>query len=231
MPDARPPDRRILDAAYHLLSTGGRDAVTTRAVSAQANVQPQTIYRHFGDMAGLLDAVAARGFAEFVSAKPPPDPAADPVEQLRAGWDTHIAFAASRPAVYALMYAEPRAETSDGARRVYQMLRSLVADVAAAGRLAIPVDTAATMVYAAGIGVALAQLTGIGGDVPDESVSSGTREAILDAILRAPVRGRGGDDLAWHATSMRALIAQQASPFSDAETGLLDEWLSRLEEP
>ena len=54
-PDAR---ARILRAATELLATGGRDAVTTRAVSAAAGVQPPTIYRHFGDMQGLFEAVA-----------------------------------------------------------------------------------------------------------------------------------------------------------------------------
>ena len=53
--------QRIVDAAAHLLQTQGRDAVTTRAVSAAAGVQPPTIYRLFTDMSGLLEAVAADG--------------------------------------------------------------------------------------------------------------------------------------------------------------------------
>ena len=51
--DSRPDARtRILRAATELLATGGRSAVTTRAVSAAARVQPPTIYRHFGAMRG-----------------------------------------------------------------------------------------------------------------------------------------------------------------------------------
>ena len=41
-----------------LLNDGGREAVSTRAVAAAAGVQPPTIYRQYGDMQGLLSAVA-----------------------------------------------------------------------------------------------------------------------------------------------------------------------------
>jgi len=50
--------QRIVRAAAELLTKGGLDAVSTRAVSAAAGVQPPAIYRRFGDMQGLLDAAA-----------------------------------------------------------------------------------------------------------------------------------------------------------------------------
>src|SRR4051794_36006940 len=53
------PRDRILQAAARLLAEGGREAVSTRAVSRAAGVQAPTIYRQFGDMQGLLDAVAS----------------------------------------------------------------------------------------------------------------------------------------------------------------------------
>ncbi|MGC5311828.1 helix-turn-helix domain-containing protein [Micromonospora zamorensis] len=39
---------RIVEAAGRLLAESGRDAVTTRVVSAAAGVQPPAIYRLFG---------------------------------------------------------------------------------------------------------------------------------------------------------------------------------------
>jgi AcrR family transcriptional regulator len=57
---------RILAAAAALIADGGRDALTTRAVSAAAGVQAPTIYRLFGDKSGLLDAVAELGFAAYL---------------------------------------------------------------------------------------------------------------------------------------------------------------------
>jgi AcrR family transcriptional regulator len=55
-----------VSAGVQLLATGGRNAVTTRAVSATAGVQPPTIYRQFGDMQGLLGVVARETLAVHV---------------------------------------------------------------------------------------------------------------------------------------------------------------------
>src|SRR5437764_7635674 len=83
---------RILRAATELLAGGGRNAVTTRAVSAAAGVQAPTIYRQFGDMQGLLDVVARETLAVHVDEQATRPPTNDPVEDLRRGWDLHIAF-------------------------------------------------------------------------------------------------------------------------------------------
>ena len=99
---------RILQAAATLLDAGGRAALTTRAVSAAAGVQPPTIYRQFGDMQGLLEAVASDGFARYLRTKAARENTTDPVADLRAGWDAHIGFGLANPALYALMYGDPR---------------------------------------------------------------------------------------------------------------------------
>lgn len=91
-----------------LLESGGRDAVTTRAVADAAGLQPPAIYRLFGDKDGLLDAVAESGFTRFLAAKQQADPAPhDPVGELCNGWDTVVGFGLANPALYALMYGEP----------------------------------------------------------------------------------------------------------------------------
>src|ERR1700756_1528684 len=105
-PDARD---RIVRAASPLLATGGRAAVTTRAVSAAAGVQPPTIYRHFGDMQGLFDAVARDTLAAYAQEKAARPPTSDPVEDLRRGWDLHIAFGLANPDAFALLFSAPSA--------------------------------------------------------------------------------------------------------------------------
>ena len=60
---------KIVEAAAALLNEGGREAISTRAVSAAAGVQAPTIYRIFGDKQGLLDAVASHGFVSYLSGK------------------------------------------------------------------------------------------------------------------------------------------------------------------
>src|ERR1700745_1854668 len=96
---------RIVRAATELLATGGRAAVTTRAVSAAAGVQPPTIYRHFGDMQGLFDAVARDTFAVYAREKAARPPSEDPLEDLRRGAYLHIAFGLANPDVFALLYS------------------------------------------------------------------------------------------------------------------------------
>jgi len=88
---------RIVETAAELLARGGREAVTTRAVATAAGVQPPTIYRLFGDKVGLLDAVTEHGFRAYLADKGVAS--ADPVADLRSGWDLHVGFGLANPAV------------------------------------------------------------------------------------------------------------------------------------
>lgn len=224
------PRERILDAAARLLRAGGRDAVTTRAVSAEAQVQPQTIYRQFGDMPGLLDTVAARGFAQFLDAKTSHESDPDPVEQLRQGWDLHMEFAVNDPAIYTLMYGERRSHTpSSGARQVYDVLHGIVSKAAAAGRLAVPVDAATAMIYATGIGVALTLIADHhSGAVSPELLSHNTRDAVLGSLT---VDGDSDADrtpaanATHHAVALQSLVPAYSHRFTPAEQALLSQWL------
>src|SRR5690606_24577218 len=104
--DARPTRERIVEAAVELLIEGGREAVSTRAVSAAAGVQAPTIYRLFGDKQGLLDAVGDHGIAEYLHSKTTREREPDPVDDLRRGWDLHVDFGLEHPALYALVFGE-----------------------------------------------------------------------------------------------------------------------------
>src|SRR3989337_478460 len=98
----------IIDAASRLLREDGAAAVTTRAVAAAAGVQAPAIYRLFGDKDGLLDAIAEHVFTSYVATKAAQvaGSPADPLAELRAGWDTHIGFGLANPALMSLL-AEP----------------------------------------------------------------------------------------------------------------------------
>ncbi|MBM0240330.1 TetR/AcrR family transcriptional regulator [Micromonospora sp. ATA32] len=137
--DSAPRDR-IVRAAAELLTRGGRDAVSTRAVSRAAGVQAPTIYRQFGDLRGLLDA-ASYGFAAYLHAKAAREPAPDPVDDLRHGWDMQVEFGVANPAFHTLMYGAPHPGVRPTAARVAaDILRQLVCRVAEAGRLRVGVD-------------------------------------------------------------------------------------------
>ena len=57
----------VVRAATDLLENKGVQAVTIRAVAAQAHVSPASIYNHFGDKQGILDAIAEQHFSIMVS--------------------------------------------------------------------------------------------------------------------------------------------------------------------
>ncbi|TDC83795.1 TetR/AcrR family transcriptional regulator [Micromonospora sp. KC606] len=218
---------RIVRAAAALLADGGREAVTTRAVSRAAGVQAPTIYRQFGDMRGLLDAAASYGFAAFLHAQAAPEPAADPVDDLRRGWDLHVRFGVTNPAFHTLMYGEPRpGQRPTAARVAADIFRQLVVRVAEAGRLRVNVDPAAEMMHAASCGVTLTLIQG-----GDPALSTATREAMVAAVCADSPAARAvrpPDRPLRYAVALRAALPEVADDLTDAERALLGEWLDRI---
>src|ERR1700734_3528683 len=93
---------QLVDVAAELLASASPDAVTTRSVALAAGVQAPTIYRLFGDKSGLLDAVVEHGYASSMARKLR-DADADPVQDLRAGWELHVGFGLANPELFRLM--------------------------------------------------------------------------------------------------------------------------------
>ncbi|WP_211262208.1 TetR/AcrR family transcriptional regulator [Nitriliruptor alkaliphilus] len=86
--DAARNRRRILAAARALLARSGTAGLTMDAVAREAEVGVGTVYRRFGDLAGLAWALADEGEAAFqtafLSGPPPLGPGAPPAERIRA---------------------------------------------------------------------------------------------------------------------------------------------------
>lgn len=218
--------RRIVTSAIDLLNSGGRDAVTTRAVAHAAGVQVPTIYRLFGDKHGLLEAVAEYGFTAYLTEKTIRKSGGDPIEDLRTGWDLHVAFGLSHPAIYLLMYAEPRpGAKSPAADASHRLLKEHIRRVAAAGRLRFSEERAADLFHASGCGTVLTLLAHAESH-RDMSLSEIAREAAIAAITTdAPAFEKSGAGAA--AVALRAFLPDVQS-LSDGERSLLTEWLNRL---
>ena len=239
--DSRPDARaRISRAATELLASGGRNAVTTRAVSAAAGVQPPTIYRHFGDMQGLLDVVARETLAVHVreqATRALTNDPANPVEDLRRGWDLHIAFGLAHPDAFALLYSAPSVAASRSAiHEGVAVLEELVARIAEAGRLRVGVAHATDLIHAAGTGVTIT-LAATPPEERDPRLSETMREAILTAttvpaaaetLSEGPGAAPAAERVAVHAIALRALLTGASGVLSPAERQLLSDWLDRL---
>ncbi|MEE1939900.1 TetR/AcrR family transcriptional regulator [Streptomyces sp. TRM 70361] len=234
-----PTGERIVRAAVSLLEEGGREAVSTRAVSAAAGVQPPAIYRLFGDMRGLLDAVAEYGMADYLRVKTTRERLPDPVDDLRRGWDLHIDFGLAHPALYTLMYGDPRpGERSPAARKADAVLLGLVERVAEAGRLRLGVERAAHMIHSASCGVTLTLLSAAP-EERDPDLPRLTREAVLAAVTTdgggasgtgtrpGPGDGAGGTSPVSHAVALRTAVSR-LDVLSPGEAALFAELLDRI---
>lgn len=220
---------RILEAARQLIETEGKGAATTRAVAAAASVQAPTIYRLFGDKVGLLDATAEYALAKYVAAKGKKPPHADPVEDLRAGWNEHVAFSLSQPALFALMSGDQRSETSPAAKAGTEVLRKKMRRLAEKGLLCISEERAVELMQAVGVGV-IKRLLEQPENERDLGLSELARDVVIDALVgkkSAPVTG-----------AVRAAIALRASlgdadanTLSNGERMLLNELLERIATP
>lgn len=217
----------ILEAAAELLATSPTGDISTRAVCERAGVGAPTLYRHFGDKEGLLSAVVDHGFEQYLARKRAARPSDDPVADLRAGWDSHVAFALEHPSYYRLMYSPAVSTPPAAAAEAHRMLEAVLERCAAAGRLRVPPDVAARMVMSANVGVALMLVTR--GEVYQLADSARVRDAIHAAIL-VP-QGKEPKDAGAGALANRlaALVRRSTSDeLSTAETALLLEWLHRI---
>ncbi|MFJ9030454.1 TetR/AcrR family transcriptional regulator [Streptomyces sp. NPDC102274] len=221
---------RVLGAAADLLTSEGRAAVSTRAVSAAAGIQPPTLYRLFGDKEGLLNALAAYGFRQYLIEKRALEETDDPITDLRRSWNLHVEFGLSRPGFYVLMFGEGRYRGDVPAGLETQaILRRNLARVAVAGRLRMSVERATRLMHASGLGAVLS-LIATPSPERDLDLSTVAREHVLRAISTVGQCEREAvTDIAGRAVALReALRDGDTTAVTRAERALLSDWLDRI---
>jgi AcrR family transcriptional regulator len=223
----------MLEAAEALLDASRDRDIATRAVCEAVGVGAPVLYRLFGDKNGLLSAVVDHGFDRYLSTKRAAAPSADPVVDLRSGWDTHVAFALAHPAVYRLMYSPSFAAVPAAAGEALGLLRAVLVRCAAAGRLRVDPDAAAQAIMSANVGVALALVTQPQ-TYTDPGLSARVRDAVHAQVVADVPRAEAARpvpvaDVAPAALQLSALL-EQAPPaaLTGAETALLRQWLAAV---
>lgn len=170
-------DTAILDAASVLLEAHGPAGLTTRAVCDAAGIKAPTLYHHFGDKDGLERALLRRGLDAFMRRKRMLPASADPLDQLREGWDVAVEFALKHPALYALLVHHARAQpelTADA----YALMQARVQRLVDMGRLHGPVEASARVIWAASQGV----LSLVAQGRPRKEVEA-VSDVLFDAVL------------------------------------------------
>ena len=150
--------RRLITAtARTLAESEGWDAVTTRRLSAEIEYSQPVLYKHFGSMEDIVDAVALEGFGELAetlraarTSSTAPD---DEVGRVAAAFSS---FAAKNTALYEAMFTRTTrlhfaaADTPAPLTEAFGELRAATATIAA-GR---DVDTLTEVLWAALHGLA-----------------------------------------------------------------------------
>ena len=220
---------KVLGAAAELLSSGGVEAVSTRAVAAAAGVQPPVIYRQFGDKQGLLDAVAGYVLQSYLQKKRRAALTDDPVQDFRESWDRHVDFGLTHPDAYILAYVQARpGRMPPLARESLEILHGLIARIGARGLLRMSVKRAVEYVHAAAVGYVLSQIRVIP-EERDSQLSAVMREHAIAAIVTNGPPQPARSDLPARAVALReALLADADGELTLAEKAMMAEWLNRL---
>jgi AcrR family transcriptional regulator len=231
MPDVDSLRLRMLRAAEQQLSSSEEHDISTRVVCEAVGVGQPVLYRLFGDKAGLLAALVDHGFDRYVQRKRALAKTDDPVADLRAGWDDHIAFAVENPAIYRLMFSPTLTRQPEAPQVIFDLLNATLERCARNGALRVPAPLAAQRILSANIGVALAVL--VRPDIyTDPLLSTAVRDAVLAACLDVPAPGAAESGTGPVAIRLAAQLRESPPhDLGEEEQQLLLKWLGLLSSP
>ena len=246
------PRERILRAAMELVATSEGNTVSTRQITERAGVTAPTLYHHFGDKDGLMEAVVARGFEEFIRSEGSIERTDAPIEDVKRLWDVHVQFGVTHAQLYLLMFGNAGPSRRPGVVvEAERLLEAELTRLALAGQLAVRPVEAARAVLASNIGVTLMLIADAGAGAGDVSpaaaeplatsaLSVQTRDAVLRSVLTdptlvdtpragAPASQDGQPSYVAAAIALNATL-QSSHPdqLSGTEMKLFLEWLHRL---
>ncbi|OYW48425.1 MAG: hypothetical protein B7Z10_12115 [Rhodobacterales bacterium 32-66-7] len=173
----------LLTAAEAELADRGIEGFSLRQVAKRAGVSHAAPAHHFGDARGLLTALAAEGFRQFLAAQAAREGVADddPASQLVAAGMGYIDFAMARPTLFRLLWQSnrPDFDSHDLGPAAHAAYQHLIDQVMAAGGRSTA-DEAAVWAMAHG----LADLLAAGRMKTVSSMEPAARDAILAQIMR-----------------------------------------------
>lgn len=105
----------LIEAAEAVIAERGLDRFSLRETARRAGVSPAAPAHHFGDVCGLLTAIAAQAFADLANALATADAEAGQEREARikAQGKAYVAFALERPARFDLMWRKTLLDNDD----------------------------------------------------------------------------------------------------------------------
>jgi AcrR family transcriptional regulator len=214
---------RLLAAARTLLAEHPEREPTTRELYEAAGVAAPTLYHHFGDKGGLIQAVVDEAFAAYLEHKHAVVRTGDLLVDFAAGWDMHVGFGVANPVLYTVMYGHGQGRRASAAQTAEVELRRGLEQLADAGLLQMDVDEAMAVTTAMAIGC-VTQLIHDGG-AGTGPVATSMRTALMAQLTGIrPER----DDANQAARLLLARLRSASGLFTAAEEALLRQWLHAL---
>ncbi|MBC7736418.1 MAG: TetR/AcrR family transcriptional regulator [Candidatus Saccharibacteria bacterium] len=181
----------LMMAAEAELEAHGIEAFSLRQVAKRAGVSHAAPAHHFADANGLLTALAAEGYRQFLQAQADREAQAttDPQSRLVASGLGYVDFAISHPALFRLLFGSARTDYADPdlARAAGDAYDRLARQVFAAGGRSVAEEAA---VWAMAHG--LADLLAAGRLKTIASFTAPERDAVIATILRRVLPGGTG---------------------------------------
>ncbi len=145
----------LVSAGLSIVEEQGIKALSLRACAARAEVSHAAPKNHFENLAGLITAIATRGFRQFavelrasIEAAPAGDgsncgPGCDAFSRLQSAAVAYVGFAQSNPQLYQLMYSPEMFNREDpdliaAACEGYNLLQELAASFPNSGSGNLP---------------------------------------------------------------------------------------------
>lgn len=187
--------REILDATEALLVSAGYEAFSMRRLANRCGYTAPTIYHHFGDKRGLIDALLEERFRLMVERIERVPAADDPLTTLRRQLSAFVCFGLENPTHYRLLVA-PRldddAPPTQAAEESRELIEVTLSQLARAGRLLVDdIDEAVQCIW-----VMLHGLISMRISRPDYQWTDTHVDVSLEILLRglvAPSDATGGN--------------------------------------
>ena len=173
----------LLAAAEAELAEVGVEGFSLRKVARRAGVSHAAPAHHFGDVGGLLTALATEGYRRFLAKQGRHEAVAAPdaAAQLVAAGQGYVAFAMERPALFRLLFgsSRPDYDAPDLQAAAGAAYGHLVDQVTAAGGQTLT-DVAAVWAIAHG----LADLMAAGRLKPLAALDENARAEVVAQVMR-----------------------------------------------
>ena len=177
--DAR---RAILDAAESVLADGGYESFSIRRLAERCGYTAPTIYHHFGDKLGLLDALLEERFGDLLKLIARVPVSRDPLGTIRARARAFVRFGLRNPTHYRILTTQrgPSPRPLQAAEDVRALLEQPWRQLIEQGRLAaVHMDLAQQSFFAL-----LHGIISLRSSRPDLEWSPVIVEQSVDAFLR-----------------------------------------------